>query len=157
MGKESISELPKSKIKWKTLKENLSKLKKKSSDLTTEDYNAHNYSCKTQRKLDSQELWHTHVPRIPESQDHKRHLDSEKFWHNQNHKKDSFQSKTPRVGSTGDNQMARGKHKNISNRNQGYKASWEPSSPPTASPEYPITSKKQDSDLTISHDDDRGL
>ena len=43
--------------------------------------------------------------------------------------------------------MTRGKGKNISNRNQGYLASSEPSSPTTASPGYPNTPEKQDSDL----------
>ena len=43
--------------------------------------------------------------------------------------------------------MAGGKHKNISNRNQGYLASSEPNSPTIASPGYTITSEKQDSDL----------
>ena len=43
--------------------------------------------------------------------------------------------------------MARGKHKNISNRNQFYLATSEPSSPTTASPGYPNTPLKQDSDL----------
>ena len=40
-----------------------------------------------------------------------------------------------------------GKHKNISNRNQGYLASSEPSSPTTLSPGYPNTPEKQESDL----------
>jgi hypothetical protein len=55
--------------------------------------------------------------------------------------------------------MAGGKGKNISNRNQGYLASSEPNSPTTASPGYPNTPEKQDSDLeTTSHDnDDRGI
>jgi hypothetical protein len=52
-----------------------------------------------------------------------------------------------KAGSTRDNQMAGGKHKNISNRNQGDLASSEPNSPIIASHEYTITSKKQDSDL----------
>ena len=43
--------------------------------------------------------------------------------------------------------MAGGKHKNISNRNQGYLASSEPNSPTIASPGYTNTSEKQDSDL----------
>ena len=43
--------------------------------------------------------------------------------------------------------MAKGKGKNLSNRNQGYLASSEPSSPTTASPGYPNTQEKQDSDL----------
>jgi hypothetical protein len=43
--------------------------------------------------------------------------------------------------------MAGGKHKNVSNRNQGYLASSEPNSPTVASPRYPNTQEKQDSDL----------
>jgi hypothetical protein len=43
--------------------------------------------------------------------------------------------------------MVGGKYKNISNRNQGYLASSEPKSPTIASPGYPNTSEKQDSDL----------
>jgi hypothetical protein len=43
--------------------------------------------------------------------------------------------------------MARGNGKNISNRNQAYLASSEPSSPITVSPGYPNTPEKQDSDL----------
>ena len=50
-------------------------------------------------------------------------------------------------GSTRDNQMAGGKCKNISNRNQGYLVSSEPNSPSIASPGYIITLEKQDSDL----------
>jgi hypothetical protein len=45
------------------------------------------------------------------------------------------------AGSTRDNQMGRDKYKNISERNQGYLASFKPSSPTTASPGYPITPK----------------
>jgi hypothetical protein len=43
--------------------------------------------------------------------------------------------------------MAGGKHKNSSNRNQGYLASSEPNSPTIASPGYTITSEKEDMDL----------
>ena len=43
--------------------------------------------------------------------------------------------------------MAGGKCKNRSNRNQGYLASPEPSSPTIASPGYTITPEKQDMDL----------
>ena len=43
--------------------------------------------------------------------------------------------------------MAGGKHKNRSNRNQGYLASSEPNSPTIASPGYTIMSEKQDMDL----------
>jgi hypothetical protein len=50
--------------------------------------------------------------------------------------------------------MAGGKPKNISNRNQGYLASSEPSFPTTASPEYINTPEKQDSGLK-SHESDR--
>jgi hypothetical protein len=56
-------------------------------------------------------------------------------------------SQTARAGSTRDNQMSGGKHKNISNRKQGYLASSEPNSPTIASPGYTITLEKQDSDL----------
>jgi hypothetical protein len=41
----------------------------------------------------------------------------------------------------------KGKHKNLPNRNQGYLASSEPSTPTTASPGYTNTPKKQDLDL----------
>jgi hypothetical protein len=44
--------------------------------------------------------------------------------------------------------MLRGKGKNISNRNQVYLASSEPSSPTTVSPGYLNTSEMQDSDLS---------
>ena len=43
--------------------------------------------------------------------------------------------------------MAGDKHKNRSNRNQGYLISSEPNSPTIASPEYIITPEKQDMDL----------
>ena len=43
--------------------------------------------------------------------------------------------------------MAGGKHKNRSNRNQGYLASSEQISPTIASPGYTITPEKQDMDL----------
>jgi hypothetical protein len=54
--------------------------------------------------------------------------------------------------------MVRGKGMNISNRNQGYLESSEPSSPTTMSTGYPKTTEKQDFDLKItSNDNDRGL
>jgi hypothetical protein len=43
--------------------------------------------------------------------------------------------------------MAKGKGKNIRNRNQGYLASSEPSSPTTMRPGQPNTAEKQDTDL----------
>jgi hypothetical protein len=80
-------------------------------------------------------------PRITGSH---RQLNSKEFWHSQDHRKDRLQSDIVRVI---DNQTVGGKHKNISNRNQGYLASSEPSSPTIASPGYPIILEKQDSDL----------
>ena len=43
--------------------------------------------------------------------------------------------------------MVKGKCKNLTNRNQGYLASSEPSSPTTVSPGYPNTMEKQDMDF----------
>ena len=43
--------------------------------------------------------------------------------------------------------MVGGKHKNRSNKNQGYLASSEPNSPTIASPRYTITPEKEDMDL----------
>jgi hypothetical protein len=57
-----------------------------------------------------------------------------------------------------DKYMAGVKHKNLSNRNQGYLASSEANSPIVASPGYTMILEKQDSDLKInSHGDDRRL
>jgi hypothetical protein len=47
--------------------------------------------------------------------------------------------------------MVRGKGKNISNRNQGYLASSEPSSPSTVSPGYPNKPGKQYADRDINN------
>jgi hypothetical protein len=43
--------------------------------------------------------------------------------------------------------MPIGKHKKLPNRNEDHSASSEPSMPTTASPGYPNTHEKQDSDL----------
>jgi hypothetical protein len=43
--------------------------------------------------------------------------------------------------------MSKGKHKNLTNRNQEHWASSEPSMPTTMSPGYPNTPEKQDTDL----------
>ena len=43
--------------------------------------------------------------------------------------------------------MAKGKHRNVTNRNQGIIAASEPNSPTTASPGYPNTPEKQELDL----------
>jgi predicted RNase H-like nuclease (RuvC/YqgF family) len=71
-------------------------------------------------------------------------------WTPQDHRitgKDRPQSETGRPDNTRDNQMARGKHKNISNRNQFDLATSELSSPTTARPGSPNTTLKQDSEL----------
>ena len=52
-----------------------------------------------------------------------------------------------RPTNTKDNQMAKGKYRNITNRNQGNMAPSEPNSLTTASPGYPNTPEKQDLDL----------
>ena len=49
--------------------------------------------------------------------------------------------------NTRDTQMAKGKGKSMTNRNQGNVAPSDPSSPTTASPEYPNIPEKQDFDL----------
>ena len=43
--------------------------------------------------------------------------------------------------------MAKGKLKNLTNRNQDHSASSEPRTPTTTSPEYPITPEKHYTDL----------
>jgi hypothetical protein len=63
------------------------------------------------------------------------------------HRKDRLQSETLRPDNTRDNQMVTDKRKKISKRNQFDLATSEPSSPTTASPRYPNTPIKQDSDL----------
>jgi hypothetical protein len=78
-------------------------------------------------------------------------MDSEEFWHSQDHRKVRLQSDVARAGSISNNQMIGGKHKNISNRSQGYMASSDPSSTNVASLGYPITPE------IISYDEDRGL
>jgi hypothetical protein len=54
---------------------------------------------------------------------------------------------TARTINTRDYRTAKGKHKNLTNRNQEHSPSSEPSTPTTASPGYPNTHKNQDSDL----------
>jgi hypothetical protein len=61
--------------------------------------------------------------------------------------RDTPQSERIEPTRTRDNQMARGKGKNISNRNQSFLASSGPHSPTTASPGYHNTLEKQDPDL----------
>jgi hypothetical protein len=45
--------------------------------------------------------------------------------------------------------MGKGKCKNLTNRNQDYSPSSEPSTPTSASPGYPDSPEKQDSDLKL--------
>ena len=60
---------------------------------------------------------------------------------------DRLHSDIARASSTRDNQMAGGRHKDISNRNQGHVASSEPNSSTIEYDGYTITLEKQDSDL----------
>jgi hypothetical protein len=88
--------------------------------------------------------------RVPHSSSYPNSTSREKVFrsaYTQAYKRDKPQSERARAATIRDNQMARGKGKNISNRKQGYMASSEPSSHTTASPEYPNTPEKQDSNL----------
>ena len=62
----------------------------------------------------------------------------------QTHRRDKLQPETARSSNTRDYQMAKGKWKNLTNRNQDYLASSEPSTPTTVSPGYLNTPEKQD-------------
>jgi hypothetical protein len=74
------------------------------------------------------------------------------------HRRVKLQPKTARPFNTRGNQMAKGKGKNLTNRNRGYLASSEPSYSTTASPGYSQQLEKQGLDLKItSHDADRGF
>jgi hypothetical protein len=70
--------------------------------------------------------------------------------------RNKLQPETAITTNTRDYQMVKGKHKNLTNRNQDHSASSEPSTPTTASPGYPNTPEKQDLDLK-SYDADRGF
>lgn len=98
----------------------------------------------TPRSSDTPRISGLQDPKITGSQ---RHLDLEEFRHNQDHRKNRLHSDITRAGSTRDNQMAGGKCKNISNRNQGYLASSEPNSSTITSPGYPNTLERQDSEI----------
>jgi hypothetical protein len=74
------------------------------------------------------------------------------------HRRDKLKPETARTSITTDYQMAKGKCKNLTKRNQGYMSSSEPSSSITASPGYPQqTGKARFGFKIISHDADRGL
>jgi hypothetical protein len=84
--------------------------------------------------------------RIPESQDHRdswtmKSSDTTRITGR------TGSSQIVSAGRTRDTQMAGGKHKNISNRNQSYLALSEPSSPTITSSGYNITPEKQDLNL----------
>ena len=65
----------------------------------------------------------------------------------QSHRRNTLQPETARTSKTRDNQMAKGKCKNLSNRKQDYLVPSEPCSPTTASYGFPNTLEKQDVDL----------
>jgi hypothetical protein len=58
-----------------------------------------------------------------------------------------LQAETSITTNARDYQMAKGKHKYLTNRNQDLSPSSEPSTPTSASPGYTDTPEKQDSDL----------
>ena len=76
-----------------------------------------------------------------------RGFDTSSLTGSQAYRRDNLQSEIARSVNTRDNQIVRGKHKNISNRNQYYLTTPEPSLPTTERPGYPKTPAKQDSDL----------
>jgi hypothetical protein len=55
----------------------------------------------------------------------------------------NLQSETARTSNTRDYQMAKGKHKNLTNRNQDYLTSSESSTPTTVSPDAPTHQKSK--------------
>ena len=55
------------------------------------------------------------------------------------HRRNKLQPETDRTSNARDGQMAKGKHKNLTNKNQDYLASSEHSTPTTVSPGYPNT------------------
>jgi hypothetical protein len=73
----------------------------------------------------------------------------------QAHRKNRLQSETRRPDSTRDNQMARGKHKSISNRNQFELATSEPSSSNTSILDAPTYKAKFRSKFSFHEDDSR--
>jgi hypothetical protein len=63
------------------------------------------------------------------------------------HRRDKLKPATARPTNSRDNQMVKGKHKNVTNRNQGCMSSPDPSSPTTPCSGYPNTPEKQALDL----------
>jgi hypothetical protein len=69
----------------------------------------------------------------------------------QTHRRSRLQPETARTSNSRDYQTAKGKRKNLTNRNKDYLASSEPIIPTTASPGYPNTPKEQDFNLKSYH------
>jgi hypothetical protein len=65
----------------------------------------------------------------------------------QTHRRNKLQPEAAKTSNTRVYQMVKGKCRNLTNRNQDYLASSAPSTPTTATPGYPNTQEKQDSDL----------
>jgi hypothetical protein len=65
----------------------------------------------------------------------------------QTHRRSKLQPETVITSNIRNYQMARSKCKNLTNRNQEYMASSEPSTPTTVNPRNPNTVEKQDLDL----------
>jgi hypothetical protein len=65
----------------------------------------------------------------------------------QTHRRNKLQPETARTSSTRDYQMAKGKCKDLTNRNKDYFPSSEHNTATTASPGYPNTPEKHDSDF----------
>jgi hypothetical protein len=63
------------------------------------------------------------------------------------HRRDKLKEETARPTNNGDNQMVKGKCKNLTNRNQSYMAPSGPSPPTKASQRYSNTPEKQELDL----------
>ena len=63
------------------------------------------------------------------------------------HRRLKHQPVTIRPSNTSENQMAKGKRRNVTNRNQGIMAASEPNYPTIASPGYPNIQEKQELDL----------
>ena len=62
----------------------------------------------------------------------------------QAYRMDKLKPEAARPTNTRDNQMLKGKCRNLTNRNQGYMSSSEPCPPTTANPGHPNTPEKQD-------------
>lgn len=89
----------------------------------------------------------SHSAHTPVAAQTQKGSDTSRITGSQNQRKGRLQSETRKPDNTRDNQIARGKHKNISNRNQFDMPISEPSPPTTVIPGYPNTPFKQDSDL----------